>query len=262
MYPQILRCKLKQKQTIFNNNEHSIELLKKNLINRQISNHYSNSNQDQLVYQLFQLQQKVRNSEKLFIKKELYLQEQILNAQKNFEKTMNLMKFKYQMQIEDLNSELKVKDEEIYSLNLQLQQNNLKKIGNRLFSSQQQQKKQSINEQQNSDSSRKYCQFKMPTRSQNSSRNNDSNIYQKQLRRIRIQTSEFAQKVENEKNLIQSDIAILKDQKKIIQGYLKLNKVQHSDRSQYNSPIKSNNNEINKQSSSSFGVKEYFSQKQ
>ncbi|CAK94465.1 unnamed protein product (macronuclear) [Paramecium tetraurelia] len=257
MNPQILRSRLKQKQTIFNNNEHSIELLKKKLINRQFPNDSSLPNQNQLVYQLFQLQQKVRNSEKQFVKKELYLQEEILKAQKNFEKTMNLMKFKYQMQIEDLNSELKIKDEEICSLNLQLQQNNLNKLGKRQFSSQEQQRNYIINEYPNSISSRKHGQLKMPTRSQNSSRKESANKYQKELCRIRIQTSEFAQKVESEKSQILSDIAILKSQKQILKSYLNL----HSDRTQYNSPIKSINTEINRQNSSSFGVKEYFSRK-
>ncbi|CAD8126570.1 unnamed protein product [Paramecium sonneborni] len=241
--------------------QHSIEQLKTNLTNRQTSNESIMKNDSQLVYQLFQLQQKVRNCEKQFIKKELHLQEQILQAQKNFEKTMNLMKLKYQMQIEDLNSELKMKDEEICSLNLQLQSNNLNKIGEQIFSSQQKQK--SINsEYPNSQSSRKYCQFQMPTRSLNSSRKEGVSKYQKELNRIRIQTVEFAEKFENEKHLIESDIAILKNQKQILRSYLNYNKIESTDQSKYKPPIKLNNLVINRQNSSSFGVKEYFSRKQ
>ncbi|CAK76122.1 unnamed protein product (macronuclear) [Paramecium tetraurelia] len=235
--------------------KHSIELLKCNLISRQTVSDFTNRSQDQLVYQLFQLQQKVHNSQKQFIKKELYLQEQILQTQKNFDKTMNLMKLKYQMQIDDLNSELKVKDEEIYSLNLQLQQSNLNKIEERLYSSQQKQKSQT-SEYLNTESSRMNSQLKMPRSSSGVSK------YQKELNRIKLQTAEFAQKFENEKNQIQTDIAILKNQKQVLQGYLNFSKGQSTDRSYYNSPIKLNSMMTNRQSSSSFGVKDYFSRKQ
>ncbi|CAD8066729.1 unnamed protein product [Paramecium primaurelia] len=235
--------------------KHSIELLKNNLISHQTFIDSTNRNQDQLVYQLFQLQQKVRECEKQFIKKELFLQEQILQTQKNFDKTMNLMKFKYQMQIEDLNSELKVKDEEIYSLNLQLQQSNLNKIEQRLYSSQQKQKS-ITSEYLNTESSRINYKFKIPRRT------SDVSKYQKELNRIKIQTAQFAQKFENEKTQIQSDIVQLKNQNQIIQGYLNFNKVQSTDQSQHNSPIKFNNMLTNRQNSSSFGIKEYFSSQQ
>ncbi|CAD8126747.1 unnamed protein product [Paramecium sonneborni] len=233
----------------------SIEQLKNNLTNRQTCNASQMGNENQLVYQLFELQQKVRDCEKKFIKKELFLQEQILQAQKNFEKKLNLTKLKYQIQIEDLNSELKMKDEEIYSLNLQIQSSSLNKIGEQIFLSFQKQK--SINsEYPYSQNSLKKFQFQMSTKSLNSSRKERVGKHKKELNQFRMQKSEFADKFENEKHKIESDLEILKNKKLILQGQLDYKKIKSQDQQKYKSKTK-----INKQSSSSSFGEEYLSVK-